>query len=170
VNAKGYFNVPFGQQTNPDLIQSDNFRNVSRFLNGPLHQGSQAKVSLVSGDYRKATLLAERKDFVYFDPPYDPISSTSSFVSYHNSGFGKADQIELRDEIIRLSEMKIPILLSNSDTPFIRSLYNDGKIFEIERVTVQRAIGATAASRIVVGELLINNYKAVGVDLTDDRK
>ena len=156
VNSKGYFNVPFGGQKNPDFIAEENIRLVSPFLKG---------VRLLRGDYRQATKAASPSDFVYFDPPYDPISETSSFVAYNQDGFNKNDQVDLRDEIIRLTHLGVPILHSNSDTPFIRDLYSDTNLFTTHSVTVRRAISAKASSRGIIGEVLIENYKSVGAEL-----
>lgn len=152
VNSQGFFNVPFGGQKNPDFIAEDNIRHVSQYLKN---------VSFTSGDYRHATKKAKPGDFVYLDPPYDPISATASFVAYNESGFGKADQEELRDEVVRLTKLGVPVLLSNSDTPFIRDLYADKKLFRIRSVEVRRAISAKASSRGMIGEVLVDNYAAV---------
>jgi DNA adenine methylase len=154
VNSQGFFNVPFGAQANPDFIAEENILRVSAFLK---------KVTFMSGDYRAATKLAKPGDFVYLDPPYDPISDTASFVAYSESGFTKADQTDLRDEMLRLTEEGVPVLLSNSDTPFIRALYSDTSKFRITSVTVRRAISAKSSGRGMIGEVLVDNYVAVGV-------
>jgi len=151
VNSKGYFNVPFGGQANPDYIAEENIRAVSAYLKN---------VTFTSGDYRKATKQAKPGDFVYLDPPYDPISITASFVAYNQSGFGKDDQEELRDEMARLTRLGVNVLLSNSDTAFIRNLYSDTNLFRIGDVEVRRAISAKASSRGMIGEVLVDNYVA----------
>lgn len=155
VNRDGYFNVPFGKQENPEFIAKENLVAVSEFLNVQSRDGSRA--TFLSGDYREATALAEPGDFIYFDPPYDPISTSSSFVAYQKTGFTRTNQQELRDEAIRLTNLGIPILLSNSDTEFIRQTYADSKIFEIKPILVTRAISASSSSRGKIGELLITN-------------
>lgn len=153
VNAKGQFNVPFGNFKNPRYADSDNIMSVSEFLN--------RDVKLFASDYRQLTRQATKKDFVYFDPPYDPVSATSSFVSYQNTGFNQQDQLDLRDEALRLTSIGTPILLSNSDTPLIRSLYSDQSVFIVESVSVTRSISARASSRQKVGEVLISNFGAI---------
>lgn len=156
VNSQGHFNVPFGDQKNPDWVSAENIRLVSDYLQ---------TVSFLTGDYRRATNKAKPGDFVYLDPPYDPVSATSSFVGYSKAGFNTDDQAELRDEVIRLTRLGIPVLLSNSDTSLIRSLYSDNKIFRIKDVNVRRAISAKAASRGIIGEVLVYNYHARGVNI-----
>lgn len=160
VNRQGHFNVPFGQQKNPDFVSEENLRAVSDFLRERDEQGS-LRVSLTSGDYRAALRTVERGHFVYCDPPYDPISSTSAFTAYHEDGFGQQDQTSLRDEVLRLTEVGAQVLLSNSDTPLIRSLYKDRRIFTVRQVQVRRAIAARGASRGAIAEVLVDNFKAV---------
>jgi DNA adenine methylase len=157
VNSQGHFNVPYGKYVNPDFIAEQNLRKASLFLK------TNPKPILTSGDFRKATNKAVKGDFVYFDPPYDPISSTATFVSYQSKGFGKEDQIALKDEILRLTRKGIPVLLSNSDTAFIRELYGDRDLFRISKIQVNRAISAKAKSRGKTGEVLVDNYKSLGV-------
>jgi DNA adenine methylase len=160
VNSKGQFNVPFGNYAAPDLVLMKTIHDASSFLNSTNSEGSP-NVEISSGDFREATSKARVGDFVYLDPPYDPVSATSSFVSYQQDGFGRADQVALRNEVLRLSELNVPVLLSNSDTSFIRELYADSSAFQIEQVTVSRAIGASSASRTKVGELLVNNFEVI---------
>jgi DNA adenine methylase len=160
VNSKGWFNVPFANLKNPDYVSTKNILAVSDFLNTSRYKKNLT--TLMSGDYRLVTSQATESDFVYLDPPYDPISATSSFVAYQDSGFSKADQEDLRDEIKRLTELGVPILLSNSDTDFINKIYANKKFFKIEKVSVKRVISAKTTSRGNIQEVLINNFKAVG--------
>lgn len=160
VNSKGFFNVPYGHSKNPDFIAEANIEAVSKYLNASV-EGVTA-TTLMSGDYRKATSLARPGDFVYLDPPYDPISETASFVAYQSTGFTPKDQEDLRDEVVRLTELEIPVLLSNSSTPLINELYGLD-IFHIDFVDVKRVISAKASARGTIKEVLVNNFKAVGV-------
>lgn len=160
VNSKGQFNVPFGNYAKPDLVLAKTIQDASSFLNSTDAAGKRA-VEITSGDYKIAIANATQGDFVYLDPPYDPVSPTSSFVAYQQDGFGRADQESLRDELLKLSSNGVPALLSNADTPFISALYGDSSVFQIERVMVSRAIGASSASRTKVGEVLVNNYRAI---------
>jgi DNA adenine methylase len=160
VNAKGQFNVPFGNYKSPDLLLTETIKSASEFLCQKGLDGGLS-VEITSGDYRIATAKAQKGDFVYLDPPYDPVNATSSFVAYQSDGFGREDQIALRDETIRLTNLGIPVLLSNADTAFIREIYGDRNVFSIKFVNVQRAISASAASRKKASEVLVSNYEAV---------
>lgn len=161
VNSKGQFNVPYGSPNNPEIFNAEHLRRVSEILNGIDLEGqnSSPKVKISSGHFINITSKARKNDFIYLDPPYDPLTPTSAFVSYQKEGFGRSDQIELRDELVRLTEVGARFLLSNSDTPFIRKIYREPKLFKIESIQVRRAIGASASSRGKVGEVLITNYQ-----------
>lgn len=155
VNSQGFFNVPFGNYKRPNYLDVSNLTAVSLYLKN--------NVELSDGNYLEVTNKATNRDFVYFDPPYDPVSATSSFVAYQNAGFSRDDQALLSEEIVRLTKQGVPVLLSNSSTPFIRSLYGDKRVFEIETVSVNRAISATSAGRKAVNEVLVNNFRAIGL-------
>jgi DNA adenine methylase len=155
VNADGYFNVPFGNYARPEIVSPENLLKVSEFLSKKI--SGRSAVRFMVGDFAKTTALAKPGDFVYLDPPYDPTSGTSSFVNYQQQGFTKLDQQRLRDEMIRLTKIGVPVLLSNSDTSFIRSLYSDRSMFRIEKIQVRRTISASVTSRGSVGEVLVSN-------------
>jgi len=95
---------------------------------------------------------AEPGDVVYFDPPYQPVSATSSFTAYHRDGFGPADQERLRDLFATLARRGVHVLLSNSDTPLVQRLYRG---FAIDRVYATRAINSRADKRGKVAELIV---------------
>jgi len=160
VNSKGFFNVPYGYSKNPDWINEANLKLVSDFLNSSAK--GKPNIQFLSGDYRQATKLAKPGDFVYLDPPYDPVSPTASFVAYQRAGFTSEDQESLRDEIVRLTALGVPLLLSNSETDFINDLYKNKKLFRINHVSVNRAISAKTSGRGSIGEVLVDNFKAVG--------
>jgi DNA adenine methylase len=103
-------------------------------------------------DYRTAVSDAKRGDFVYFDPPYDPVTTTANFTSYTADAFGADEQRALADTARELVARGCQVMLSNSDTPFIRSIY---KGFKIDRVKCPRAINSNAAKRGDVDELII---------------
>jgi len=157
VNSRNEFNVPFANLKNPDFISERNIRQMSSFLRARLEKSRV--VALRQGDYQSTTAKAKRGDFVYLDPPYDPLSDTASFVSYQKTGFTKADQGDLKKEIDRLASIGVPTLLSNSDTPLIRQLFSDQSIYRITQVHTNRRIGADVRSRGRTAELLIDNYK-----------
>ena len=92
-------------------------------------------------------------DFVYFDPPYVPVSVTSNFTSYTHQGFGALEQTLLRDMALEFKEGGVSLLLSNSDHPFVRELYSE---FDVRRILVGRAINCKGDSRKAVGEVLIH--------------
>lgn len=162
VNRKGYFNVPYGKRANPDFFNEPNLRAVSAFLNQRAPHG-ELLTTLSSDDFVSAMRRAEPGDFMYCDPPYDPLSSTSGFTGYSHEGFNRDDQRELRDEIVRLTSCGVRVLLSNSDTPYIRDLYRDQRIFSIRTLQVRRAIAAKSASRQRVGEVLVTNYGEMAI-------
>lgn len=160
VNSLGQYNVPYGDPKNVDFVSEGNLRAVSDFLNAKSFNGGQPP-NISSGDYRE--ILKKASGFgslVYFDPPYHPTSVTSNFTSYSSKGFGEEDQVQLRDEVVRLTKLGVRVLLSNSDTDFVRKLYKDRK-FRINELSVRRAIAAKSSSRGVVTEVLIDNFKAV---------
>lgn len=144
VNRKNEFNVPFGSQTNPMICDEDNLVACSRRL-------QRTEVHLE--DFSAVLDRACDGDFVYFDPPYMPVSVTSSFVSYTKGGFGQEDQRRLRDVALKLKRRGVSVLVSNSSHPFVRELYE--KDFAIEEVLAARAINSRADRRGPVRELLM---------------
>ncbi len=145
VNSKGQFNVPFGKYKKPEIVNEAVLREVHQFLN-------QSNITFLNGDFKAAVKEAKSGDFVYFDPPYDPVSQTSSFTSYAQEGFGKAEQYELRDVFKQLNDRGCKVLLSNSDTPFIREIYEG---FNIVTVQANRAINSKAEGRGKINEVLV---------------
>lgn len=142
-NKKGEFNVPFGRYKNPTICDEPNLRAVSRALQG---------VDVAQRHFSSVLERARPGDFVYFDPPYHPLSATANFTAYDRSGFGPDDQRQLRDVFAALAERGVQALLSNSDTPFIRELY-DG--FTIDQVFVARAVNSKANGRGKVAEVIV---------------
>jgi DNA adenine methylase len=146
VNSKGLFNVPFGHYSNPTIVDTDNLRECSKAL---------ARVELVVSDYASVVDDVEKSDFVYFDPPYAPLSVTSSFTAYTKQGFGHADQEALREVCYRLDKKGVFFMLSNSATPLMQELYRD---FTVHTVAASRAINSKAAERGPVSEIVVTNY------------
>ncbi|MEH7514251.1 DNA adenine methylase [Gottfriedia acidiceleris] len=147
VNSKGQFNVPYGKYKNPDILNEKVLEDVHKYFNNK-------NITLLNGDFETAVKDAKEGDFVYFDPPYDPLSETSSFTSYAQEGFGRNEQFRLRDTFKELNDRGVKVLLSNSDTPFIRDIYHE---FTDKIITVQasRAINAKASGRGKINEVLI---------------
>lgn len=143
VNRSGAFNVPIGRYTDPPICVPEALHAASALLR---------RVELQCGDYRTAVADAGRGDFLYFDPPYDPVTTTANFTSYTANAFGPDDQRALADTARMLVARGCRVMLSNSDTPFIRSLY---KGFQIDRVRCARAINSNAAKRGDVDEVIV---------------
>ena len=145
-NRRGEFNVPLGRYKNPTICDEPNLRAASRALQG---------VDIARRHYSTVLNYAQPGDFVYFDPPYHPLSATANFTAYDRRGFGPDDQRQLRDVFARLAKRGVAAMLSNSDTPFIRELY-DG--FVIDQVFVARAVNSKASGRGKVAEVIVGNY------------
>jgi len=143
VNRAGAFNVPIGRYADPPICVPDALRAASAVLAG---------ATLRYADYRAAITDARRGDFLYFDPPYDPVAPTANFTSYTADTFGAEHQRELADTARALVARGCQVMLSNSDTSFIRTLY---KGFQIDRVKCSRAINSNAAKRGEVDEVII---------------
>lgn len=149
VNKSGQFNVPFGRYSNPVICDEDNLRRVSDALRD---------VIITHQDYKNVLEAARGGDFIYFDPPYYPISATSSFTSYTAEGFLEKEQAELRDTFVKLHERGCFVMLSNSDTPFINKLYSGLNGITINKITASRAINSKGTGRGKITEVLITNY------------
>jgi DNA adenine methylase len=149
VNSKGGFNVPFGKYTNPVICDEENLRKVSEVLR---------EVTIRRQDYKEILKKAKKGDFVYFDPPYYPISKTSSFTSYTADAFLEKEQTELRDTFVELHKRGCYVMLSNSDTPFIDELYSGLTGVNVAKVFAGRAINSKASRRGKISELLVTNY------------
>ena len=145
VNRQGRFNVPHGRYERPTIRDAERLRAASRSLAG---------AALYAEDFAEACERAEPGDFVYLDPPYQPLSATSAFTSYTSADFGFADQQRLRETFDGLTARSVSALLSNSSHPDIRDLYRD---YDIERVPMGRAINSNGSGRTPIDELLISN-------------
>ena len=149
VNRAGEFNAPWGRYKNPNITNETTIRAISGYLN-------RARVTVLCGDYREALKGIRRGSFVYLDPPYMPLSSSSSFTGYTAEGFGPQQQIELKRQCDLLDKRGIRFLLSNSCCDFIEDLYRD---YIVERVSAKRAINAKADKRGAIDEVLVRNYE-----------
>src|SRR5690554_5777841 len=146
VNKKGEFNVPMGRYKKPHILDEDLLKADSYALQG---------VNIEAGDFRSVVELAEPGDFFYFDPPYHPLSKTSSFTGYTAGSFSEQDQRDLAAVFTRLTAKGCLCMLSNSHTPFILELYRK---FRIETVRANRAINAKSSGRGAVAEAVVLNY------------
>ncbi|MCA9514904.1 MAG: DNA adenine methylase [Myxococcales bacterium] len=146
VNRRGEFNVPMGRYKNPTIGDPERLRALSEVLQG---------CEVVATDYATATATAQRGDFVYFDPPYFPLTRTSSFTSYTKEAFAADDQRRLAETFDDLTARGVRCMQSNSDTPFIRELYRHHRV---EAINAPRAIARDPERRKSVSELIIMNY------------
>ena len=154
VNSSGQFNVPYGKYKNPLIADPAVIKAISTYLD-------RAKVSILNGDFERAVAKAKKGSFIYFDPPYHPLSDTSSFTGYSINGFSEAEQIGLKELCDELSDRGCQILASNSAAPFIKSLYNDPR-YEVVEVKATRAINTVSSKRGKINEVLIyNKYKLI---------
>ncbi len=153
VNSRGRFNVPFGRYDNPTICNAANLRLVSRALQG---------VEIRTGDFESCADFIDAHTFVYFDPPYRPLSKTAHFTSYAAHTFDDASQLRLARFFRKLDQRGAKLMLSNSDPKnenpeddFFDRAYEG---FRIERVKAARAINSNARLRGPVNELIITNY------------
>jgi DNA adenine methylase len=147
VNSQGKFNVPLGKYKNPNICPEDLLIAASKAL----YQAEIKQANFTEILNHAST----RDDFVYFDPPYYPISETSYFTSYTNYYFQENQQIQLRDIFVTLSERGVKVMLSNSDCEFIRQLYSS---FNIHTISAARSINSNAKKRGKINEILVTSY------------
>ncbi len=145
-NRKGEFNVPRGRYKNPRICDEENLREVSNYLQN---------TTISHGSYKYVLKSAKKGDFVYFDPPYVPLTVTSSFTSYSASDFDTEDQVELAHVFAKLDGLGCYVALSNSNTPLVRELY---KKYKKHTIQASRNINAKGDGRSKIKELLITNY------------
>ena len=167
VNKQGHFNVPVGRRATPhaplfNLVSETELLRMSDYLRLPETGTDSPGVRLGAGHWSDFLKDVQEGDFVYLDPPYDPISKTSSFVSYSDEGFGENDQRALRDICIELAvKKKAFVLLSNSATDLVKQIFvhETRGVFHIaEQFSVQRSVSAQADKRVLATEVLIWNY------------
>jgi DNA adenine methylase len=153
VNSRGEFNVPMGRYRNPAICEAGLLRSISAYL-------KENDIVIMNDDFETALSAADSGSFVYLDPPYQRISSTS-FTSYQAGGFDEGEQKRLRDLFVRLSARGVKCLESNSDTSLISRLY-EGHVLHIIPDSAERRINSSASGRGAVQEVLIRNYQEQG--------
>lgn len=153
VNRKGAFNVPMGSYKNPIICDENNLRAVSEKLQG---------ITIVCGDYRKSSDFIDKNTFVYFDPPYRPITDTASFTAYTENLFNDEEQIKLAKFVNDMDKKGAKIVISNSDPKntntkddFFDNIYS---ALKIKRVEATRMINCNSEARGKINELLISNF------------
>jgi DNA adenine methylase len=156
LNRKGGFNVPAGRYTNPKICDPEHLRAVAAAFRSP-------GVSIDLRPFDAALADAGAGDFVYCDPPYAPLSRTSSFANYTAAGFSAPDQQRLQQAIVAACRRGAHVVVSNSSAPEIREAYSDGAArlagLTVTPVSARRAINSRAASRGLVDELIITNVR-----------
>ena len=145
VNRSGEFNVPFGRYKKPRILDEHRLLAAAEALQG---------VELAVEDFETSCKNAKRGDFVYFDPPYVPVSKTASFAAYHSVAFTLAEHERLAKAFARLAKKGVSALLSNSDTPETRELFS---AFETKTVQATRAINSNGTRRGKVPEILVHS-------------
>jgi DNA adenine methylase len=147
LNSKGKFNVPMGNYKEPGIFDADHLRQISRLLHN---------VTIETCPFQKCGRYIGDGDFVYLDPPYEPLSRTSNFTSYAKDAFTPENQRELRDLLEGLTP-RADWMLSNSTAPLIEDLYA-AQVFHKHRVLASRVINSKAKGRGKVEEFLITSY------------
>jgi DNA adenine methylase (dam) len=150
VNSQGLFNVPYGRYKEPAICEDTVLREISGYLNAN-------EINIINNDFEQAVSMADKKSLVYFDPPYHS-PDKNNFTGYQANGFDENEQERLCNIIKKMTKRGIKCLLSNSDTEFIRQLY-ERDIFDIISVQAKRIINSDSAGRGSVNEVLIKNWK-----------
>ena len=147
VNKSGTFNVPFGSYKNPSLPDRARIQNFSDALQ---------EVEILNTDFAETVKKAKEGDFVYFDPPYMPVSDTAKFTSYNASGFPFEEQKRLAEVFADLADRGVCAMLSNADVPAVHELYQD---FTVSVVAANRMINRDATKRTGSSEVIVTNYQ-----------
>jgi len=150
VNSKGKFNVPLGKYTNPNIVNEENIRAVSSIL-------QTNRISIKCRDFESVLRDAKKGDLIYFDPPYQPVSSTANFTSYTTKDFTYDDLTRLAELCLKLDSKECHVLLSNSDSKEVSDIFAK-KPWKITRIEANRSINSNSKKRTGHFELLIKNY------------
>ncbi|SMC08861.1 DNA adenine methylase [Nitratiruptor tergarcus] len=150
VNKKGHFNVPIGRYKNPKIYDSDLIVNASKALQGAV---------IEAADFSEVLQYVQKEDFIYFDPPYYPLSETSKFTSYTDLAFLEDEQRRLFNVYEELDKRGCFVMESNSDTKFIKDLYKE---YRIDIVYMHRFINSKKEGRGKISEVVIRNYEIGG--------
>lgn len=149
VNKAGEFNAPFGNYKNPNIVNEITLRAVSSYFN-------KAQITFLCTDFEEALKSVKKGSFIYLDPPYDPVSDTSSFTGYDKGGFNREEQVRLKETCDQLNRKGAKFLLSNSATDFIKNLYRE---YRIEIIQAKRPINSKADKRGEIDEVLVMNFE-----------
>jgi len=149
VNSKGKFNVPLGRYSNPNIVNEENLMAVSRIL-------QSKKITITCRDFSSILGDAKKDDFIYFDPPYQPVSQTANFTSYTNRDFNFEDLKRLADLCNDLDSKGCKVILSNSNTSEVKEMFD--RNWKIKKIQVNRAINSDSKKRTGHSELVIKNF------------
>ena len=149
VNSKGKFNVPLGRYTNPNIVNKQNLQAVSKIL-------QSEKIKISCRDFGSIIKDAKKGDFVYFDPPYQPVSDTANFTSYTHRDFTEDDLERLADLANQLNSKGCNVMLSNSNSKTVKKLFSSG--WKIKEIKANRAINSNSQKRTGHKEIIIKNY------------
>lgn len=150
VNSKGKFNVPLGKYTNPNIVNEENIRSVSHIL-------QSSKISINCRDFEAVLSDAKKGDLIYFDPPYQPVSTTANFTSYTNKNFTYDDLKRLAELCFELDSKGCNVLLSNSDSNEVADIFSSNS-WKVTKIETNRSINSNSKKRTGHFELLIKNY------------
>lgn len=145
-NLKGEMNTPYGRYKNPNICDEPNLRTVAEALKGAMVERRGFETVLTR---------AKHGDLIYFDPPYHPVSDTASFTRFDKSGFGRTEQLALAAAMHLLTNAGVHVMASNSDTPYVRTLYEG---FHIHEVQARRSVNSKGSKRGKVGELIVTSW------------
>jgi DNA adenine methylase len=166
LNSRGQFNVPYAGRTTDSYRNKELILNASALLNEISRDSGERLVTLESGSFDEFLTRAKPGEgsWVYLDPPYAPISETSSFVSYERNAFGEKEHRAVFEAMTDIDSEGGKVLLSNSDADLVKSLIEEYRPrfrqLNVKEIDVRRSISAKASSRVIVKELLIYNYTA----------
>lgn len=146
-NSRGQFNVPMGKYTNPQICQAELLRSASEAL-------KLAEIKKM--DFEDVLQYAKTDDFVYFDPPYHPIDSTSYFTAYNSDGFSLNKQKRLKETFVQLANRRVKVMLSNSVCKEVEDLYND--VGFKHKILASRTINSNIGKRGKIEEFVITSY------------
>jgi len=150
VNSKGKFNVPLGRYTNPNIVNEENIRSVSQVL-------QSRKILIKCRDFESVLDEAKKDDLVYFDPPYQPVSSTANFTSYTHKSFTYDDLKRLAKLCLKLDSKGCKVMLSNSNSQDVAEMFAE-KQWRLKKIKANRSINSNSKKRTGHYELLIKNY------------
>ena len=149
VNSKGKFNVPMGRYTNPNIVNKENLEIVSKAL-------QTEKIKISCRDFSSIIKDVKKGDFVYFDPPYQPVSDTANFTSYTHRDFTEDDLERLADLANQLNSKGCNVMLSNSNSKTVKKMFSSG--WKIKEIKANRAINSNSQKRTGHKEIIIKNY------------